>query len=59
MERMLPDIRDNLLFAHKENIERYRRILETSLTAEEAHFVERRFAEEQIAFEQLAGSNSQ
>jgi hypothetical protein len=38
------------------NIERYRKILKTYLTAEERGFVERRLAEEQAALQQLAGS---
>ena len=51
--------RDNLLFAHKANIERYRKILETFLTAEEEGFVKRRLAEEQIALDQIANRISQ
>lgn len=43
------------VFAHKANIERYRRILETYLTTDERHFVERRLAEERAALERLAG----
>jgi hypothetical protein len=41
-------------FAHRANIERYRKILATYLTAEERRFVERRLAEEQQALQQLA-----
>ena len=55
----MPDMRDNLLFAHKANIERYRKILETFLTSEEERFVERRLAEEQTALDQLADRISQ
>ena len=51
---MMLDTRDNLLFAHKANIERYRKILGTFLTAEEEGFVKRRLAEEQTALDQLA-----
>jgi hypothetical protein len=43
-------------FAHRANIERYRKILKTYLTTEERGFVERRLAEEQAALQQLAGS---
>jgi hypothetical protein len=51
---MASDTRNDLLFAHKTNIEKYRRILETHLTAEERRFVERRPDEERTAVEQLA-----
>ena len=51
---MMLDTRDNLLFAHNANIERYRKILETFLSAEEEAFVKRRLAEEQTALDQLA-----
>ena len=47
---------NNLSFAHRTNIERYRRILETYLTADERRFVERRLNEEQAALEALAPS---
>jgi hypothetical protein len=40
-------------FARRSNIARYRRILATYLTAEERRFVERRLAEEQVAFQKL------
>ena len=53
------DTRGNLLFAHKANIERYRKILRTFLTAEEEGFVKRRLAEEQTALDQLADRISQ
>jgi len=56
---MVLDTRDNLLFAYKANIERYREILETFLSAEEEAFVKRRLAEEQIALNQLDGCISQ
>ena len=56
---MMLDTRDNLLFAHNANIERYRKILETFLSAEEEAFVKRRLAEEQIALNQLADRISQ
>jgi hypothetical protein len=41
-------------FAHRANIERYRKILATYLTAEERRFVEARLAEEHLALQQLA-----
>jgi hypothetical protein len=42
------------LRAHRQNIERYRRLLETSLTVLERDFVERRIAEEEAALDRLA-----
>jgi hypothetical protein len=43
-------------FAHRANIERYRKILATYLTVEERRFVERRLSEEQVALQQLVWS---
>ena len=42
------------LRAHRNNIQRYRRLLETTLTNFERQFIERRLSEEQIAIETLA-----
>ncbi|MGA9193765.1 MAG: hypothetical protein WB037_01615 [Pseudolabrys sp.] len=56
---MMLHTRDNVLFAHKANIKRYRKILETFLTDEEEGFVKRRLAEEQTALDQLANRISQ
>jgi hypothetical protein len=42
------------LRAHRQNIERYRRLLETSLSVLERDFVERRIAEEEAALDRLA-----
>jgi hypothetical protein len=56
---MASDTRNDWLSAHKTNIEKYRRILETHLTAEERRFVERRLDEERAAVEQLVITNSQ
>ncbi|MGA7736099.1 MAG: hypothetical protein WCB22_11675, partial [Pseudolabrys sp.] len=56
---MMLHTRDNVLFAHKANIERYRKILRTFLTAEEEGFVKRRLAEEQTALNQLTNRISQ
>ena len=36
-------------YTHRQNLARYRRLLDTDLTAEERRFVERRVAEEQAA----------
>jgi hypothetical protein len=43
-------------YAHRQNLDRYRRLLATHLTAEERRFVERRMAEEQAALRRLSGS---
>jgi hypothetical protein len=40
-------------YAHRQNIARYRRLLDTDLTADERRFVERRVAEEQAALRRL------
>jgi hypothetical protein len=52
---MASDLEAKLLWAHQANIERYRNILRSFLTAEERRFVSRRLAEEQAALQQLAG----
>ncbi|MBR0692774.1 hypothetical protein [Bradyrhizobium lablabi] len=43
--------------AHSNNIERYRRLLQTLLSDVEHQFIERRLAEEQAALTKLAGQN--
>jgi hypothetical protein len=43
-------------FARRANIERYRKILGTHLTAEERRFVQRRLTEEQALLHKLRGS---
>ena len=45
-----------LLRTHRNNIARYRRLLETKLTECERQFIERRMSEEQSAMEKLAAS---
>ena len=55
---MDPETQEVFVFAHKTNIQRYRRTLETYLTTEERRFVERRIAEEEAALQQIAGSLS-
>jgi hypothetical protein len=42
-------------YAHRQNIARYRRLLDTKLTADERRFVERRVAEERAALQRLTG----
>jgi hypothetical protein len=42
------------LRVHRQNIERYRRLLETNLTVLEREFIERRITEEESALDRLA-----
>ncbi|MCP4616479.1 MAG: hypothetical protein GY844_08570 [Bradyrhizobium sp.] len=39
---------------HRQNIDRYRRLLRTNLTTLEQDFIERRIVEEQLALDRLA-----
>lgn len=55
----MPELKLALLSAHRANIERYRRLLETYLTSDERRFVERRLAEEQAAMQRVAGCGAQ
>jgi U3 small nucleolar ribonucleoprotein component len=45
-----------LLRTHRNNINRYRRLLKTKLTECERQFIEKRLSEEQSAVERLAAS---
>jgi len=45
-----------LLRTHRNNIARYRRLLETKLTEYERQYIERRMSEENTAMEKLAAS---
>lgn len=51
-------IDDQLARAHRNNIQRYRQLLQTSLTEPERQFVERRLNEEQSKLEILVSSVS-
>ncbi|WP_158671090.1 hypothetical protein [Bradyrhizobium guangdongense] len=51
-------IDDQLARAHRNNIQRYRLLLQTSLTEFERQFVERRLSEEQAKLELLVSSFS-
>jgi hypothetical protein len=53
---MTPNLREDLVFAHRTNIERYRRLLKTHLTVIEREFVERRLGEEERALMEIAQS---
>lgn len=54
---MMSDHRTALLSAHRANIGRYHRLLETYLTDLERDFVKRRIAEEQAALQRIAGQD--
>ena len=43
-------------YARRQNLSRYRKLLDTNLTAEQRRFVERRMAEEHAALQRLSGS---
>ncbi|WP_247291460.1 MULTISPECIES: hypothetical protein [unclassified Bradyrhizobium] len=51
-------IDDHLARAHRDNIQRYRLLLQTKLTEFERQFVERRLSEEQSKLEMLVSSCS-
>ena len=51
-------IDDQLARAHRNNIQRYRLLLQTNLTEFERQFVERRLSEEQSKLQMLVGSCS-
>jgi hypothetical protein len=53
---MTPMLDENIarLRTHRNNIDRYRRLLKTHLTALERDFIERRLAEEEAALTSLA-----
>jgi hypothetical protein len=53
---MMPNLREDLVFAHRTNIERYRSLLMTHLTVIEREFVERRLREEERALMKIAQS---
>jgi hypothetical protein len=44
------------LRTHRNNIDRYRRLLKTRLTELERHYIENRLSQEQSALEKLAAS---
>jgi hypothetical protein len=54
---VIDDQRLARLRAHRSNIQRYRNLLQTSLTELESQFVERRLTEEQSNLESLATSS--
>ena len=50
---MTRELRSAFEFAHRANIDRYRRFLATHLTADERALIERRIVDEQSAFQKF------
>ena len=55
---MTPEFARTIQFAHRANIERYRKLLRTDLTDEERKFLETRLAEEQATLRQMTAGPS-
>jgi hypothetical protein len=55
---MTSDLNKALRSAHRANIDRYRRLLQSNLSDDERQFVVRRIAEEQRALRRLADGNA-
>ena len=55
---MTSELNKALRSAHRANIDRYRRLLQSNLSDNEREFVERRIAEEQRALQRLADGNA-
>ena len=53
---MQSDLQEVLIFAHRTNIDRYRRLLKTYLTDNERQFIEQRLGEEKKALTDIAQS---
>ena len=51
----MPDLRTMRISAHRQNIDRYRALLRTQLTALERDFIRRRIAEEETELLRLNG----
>lgn len=51
----MPDVRMIRISAHRQNIDRYRALLRTQLTALERDFIRRRIAEEEAELRRLSG----
>jgi hypothetical protein len=51
---MTSDMQKVLEFAHRANIDRYRRLLKTYLTVNERQFIERRLGDEEKALIEIA-----
>jgi hypothetical protein len=55
---MTSELNKALQCAHRANVDRYRRLLQTHLTDSERQFLERRIAEEQLALRRLADGDA-
>ena len=55
---MTSNLNKALRSAHRANIDRYRRLLQTHLTDDERQFVERRIAEEQQDLQRLSNGGA-
>lgn len=53
---MQSDLQRVLIFAHRTNIDRYRRLLKSYLTVNERQFIERRLGEEEKALMDITQS---
>ena len=53
---MTLDMQNALVFAHRANINRYRKLLNTHLTVNERQFIERRLGEEEKALLEIVQS---
>lgn len=51
----MPDVTTIRISAHRQNIDRYRALLRTQLTALERDFIRRRIAEEEAELRRLSG----
>jgi hypothetical protein len=54
----MPDPKDVLIMAHRNNIRRYHRLLQTHLTDIERSFIQTRLSEEQSALQSIDGQST-
>lgn len=53
---VMSELQNALVFAHRANITRYQKLLQTYLTENERQFITRRLAEEEMALVEIAQS---
>lgn len=58
LQKATSQIEQSLLFAHRSNIERYERLLQTHLTDHERAFIQRRLDEERRALDLLYATDA-
>ena len=56
---MTSNLQNGLVYAHRANIDRYRRLLKTHLTEHERDFITRRLGEEEDALLEVANRTKQ